>query len=399
MNYEGLDLPGGPFDLHEVYFEHDGPRLFALRAQRWDMYYILNCVDEDDEASTLTYLAVVLDKVRFSTVRGGDVDLRSAFIEANAGDVYTVVWHFDEETMLATSTLDVLEGEVPDRWLPKPGAALALRTDTAEPFDESELDQLAESGLRSVGAVELGQEDEPLTEFNFRHLMLIGGSVQDNVDALADEGYEGRRNRPSEEVQLSFIGVRAASFVMLVGTDKRGRLTERTEIFADVFGELVDLVAAGRDPESGELIERLAEHKPRTRNRFRQLLRRLVEAGTGLTLHAAPLGQARRSAALTYSQVRDSLEAVASVPDEVDEFEITRGALLALNLTRRTFEIHDLATMQKYSGYMSDEAREQADGLRVSESSLVRATVRLVAEFASEDDRTRCTLLGVVPIA
>jgi hypothetical protein len=393
--FEDLDLPGGPFDRHEVYFEHDGPRLLSLRARRWPMFYMLNCVEEDDNAGTLTYLAVVLDQTRFDAVRGGELDLRSAYVEAGVGDVHSIVWEFDEETMTATPTVETVSGAVADDWLPRPGAALALGTPTAVLFDEAELDVLAESGLRSVGAIELGQRDQPLTEFSLRGLSHIGNSIQDNVDALADEGYEGRHNKPSEEVQLAAIGLRAASFVILVGTDKRGRLTERTDLFVSVFDEFVNLVAAGADPESGELIERLSTHQPRTRRRFRQLLKRLVEAESGLTVHANPLGHARRTAALSYSKAVGSLEAMAAVPDEVTTVNIKRGSLLALNLTRRTFEIHDLASAKKYSGHMSDEARAQADGLRVSESSVVGATVEMAAAFASDDERARCTLLKV----
>lgn len=395
MRFENLDLPGGPFQVHEVYFDHDGPRLLSLRAERWPMFYMLNCVDEDDDADTLTYLAVVLDRTRFDSVRGGAIDLRSAYEEARPGDVYEVVWRFDEETLTATPTVAPVNGEIPDAWLSLPGASLSLPTDTAEPFRESELAQLGESGLRSVGAIELGQASEPLTEFSFRSLSQIGNSIQDNVDALADEGFEGKHNKPSDEVQLSVFGLRAASFVLLVGTDKRGRLTERTDVFSSVFDELMGLVAAGREPDSGELIERLGSHKPRVRNRFKQLLRRLVDAESGLTLHATPLGASTRSVGLTYGQVRETLEVVSNVPDEVKEIEVRRAALFALNLTRRSFEIHDLATMQRYSGYMSDEARGQADGLRVSELSLVSAKVQTVEEFASVDDRTHCTLLEI----
>lgn len=395
MRFEDLDLPGGPFDVHEVYFEHDGPRFLSLQAQRWPMFYMLNCVDEDDDAGTLTYLAVVLDRTRFASVRGGAIDLRSAYVEARTGDVFEVILHFDDETLTITPTVAVMDRQVPENWLPRPGASLSLPTNTAEPFRESELGVLGESGLRSVGAIELGQVNEPLTEFSFRALAQIGNSIQDNVDALADEEYEGRHNKPSGEVQLSVLGLRAASFVLLVGTDKRGRLTERTELFSSVFGEFMDLVAAGQELRSGELLERLSSHKSRTRNRFKQLLKRLVDAESGLTIHATPLGESTRSAGLTYGQVRETLEAVSSVPDEVREIEVRRGALFALNLTRRTFEIHDLATMQKYSGSMSDEARSQADGLRVSETSFVWAKVRTVEEFASEDGGTRHTLLEI----
>jgi hypothetical protein len=395
VRFEDLDLPGGPFEVHEVYFDHDGPRLLALRAERWPMFYMLNCVEEDDDESTLTYLAVVLDRTRFASVRGGALDLRSAYVEARTGDVFEVVWHFDEETLTATPVVGAMDREVPEHWLPRPGASLSLPTDTAEPFRESELGVLGESGLRSVGAIELGQANEPLTEFSFRALSLIGSSIQDNVDALADEGYEGRANKPSEEVQLAVLGLRAASFVVLVGTDKQGRLTERTELFSSVFDELMRLVAAGRELDSGELLERLSGHNRRTRNRFKQLLKRLVDAESGLTIHSTPLGGSTQSAGLTYRQVRETLDAVSNVPDEVREVAVSRGALMALNLTRRTFEIHDLATMRRYSGHMSDDARSQADGLRVSETSLVSATLKTVEEFASEDDRTRCTLLEI----
>lgn len=395
MRFETLDLPGGPFEVHEVYFSHDGPRLLSLRAQRWPMFYMLNCVEEDEDSGTLTYLAVVLDRTRFDSVRGGAIDLRSAYEETRAGDVYEVVWRFDEDTLNVTPSVAPANEEIPEGWLPRPGASLSLPTDTAEPFRESELTQLGESGLRSVGAVELGEASEPLTEFSFRSLSQIGNSLQDNLDALADEGFEGKHNKPSEEVQLSVFGLRAASFVLLVGTDKRGRLTERTDVFSSVFDELMGLLAAGRELDSGELIERLGSHKPRNRNRFKQLLRRLVEAESGLTLHATPLGGSTRTVGLTYRQVRDTLEVVSNVPDDVKEIEVRRAALFALNLTRRSFEIHDLATMQRYSGYMSDEARREADGLRVSESSLVWAKVRMVEEFASVDDRTHCTLLEI----
>lgn len=223
-----------------------------------------------------------------------------------------------------------------------------------------------------------------------RALGKVGTTLQEAIDALAQEerGEPTERGaikrETTEEVQMSVVGLRAASFVLLVGTDKRGRFLERGDFVAETLGRLVELVQAGED--EGKLVTAMRGYGPRARGKFTTLLRAVTEAGSGLGVHVAPVERPVRSALLDVHQVRRALSIIEGVRPEIEELHLDRVILTALNTTRATFEVWDSVSGARYSGPVTREAREMVEGLRVGHSSYVQVDLEIEIDFAAIGD-------------
>ena len=380
------ELPYGPLVVEEVYFQHDGPRFFAVRSERWGMRLLALCVDEDELDQSVTYIYLALSQARFQQVRSGRISLRQAFDLAQSGDVWQVTADYLSDP--PENHVEQLAA-VPEEWLPDADAFLDLPTATAPDFRPEELGQEARESQRSLMAVELDPAEANTTELRLRVLGRVATSLQDTLDAMAQEE-QGERTvsgaikaEITSEVQMSVYGLRAASFVLLLGIDREGKLFERADLVSGTLGRLVTLVESASSADT--LLPQLQEYGPRVRGRFRQLLQNAVEAGSGLAVHAAPLTTEQQAATLNREQVRSALTTIADVSPDVREILLPRVALTALNTHRHTFEVWDSVQGSRYSGVLSPEAREQVDGSRVGTTSFYSVKIEVQTDFASTE--------------
>lgn len=394
MNFETLDLFGKPFEIVETYVEYEGPRTFALRSAGFpDVYYFVNTVDEDDEDGTLTMLAVAVSGDRFRAVRGGVVGFRSVFTEARWNRLSVIVWAPDPETHRMFPTISPIDGSaLPERWLPTESAALNLSTDTVELYSPSYLTALSEAQSRTIFAVEIESQDTRITEFPAKQAGELQIALHREIDALARLRAASRGVR--RDIRPSVVGVRAASFVIVLAIDAPGGMIEPTEVTTEVFRDLHRLIETASRDDKSDFLEELASRGSRVRHRFVDILEPLIAAGSGLTLWSsmAFTGAVER-ASLSPQEVRDAAEAIAGVEPATETIQIRRGTLLGLNIRLGRFEISDLARGETYAGYMTPDAAIAANGLSVGDHSFVRARVRSETLFAaSEADRVHFVL-------
>jgi hypothetical protein len=127
-----LDLPGAPLTHAETYIAHDGPRTFALRSADPDIFYIVNDVDEDEEAGILFSLIVAVSARRLQEIRTGVIPFRLAFTEAQHGTLHLASTFYSaappgDETFLKPMSAAYL----PESWLPAVGARLSMTVQPA----------------------------------------------------------------------------------------------------------------------------------------------------------------------------------------------------------------------------------------------------------------------------
>lgn len=145
--------------------------------------------------------------------------------------------------------------------------------------------------MRTVAAVELDADGENLTEFPLRGLGLVGTTLQDTVDALAQEVSGTPIDRGAipraitDDVQMSALALRAASFVLVIGTNKRGGLIDNGPRVESTLNRLVDLIVKGSVPE--ELATSLRDYG--ARGKFTYLLRAVSGSGSEIGVVTAPL--------------------------------------------------------------------------------------------------------------
>jgi hypothetical protein len=161
---------------------------------------------------------------------------------------------------------------------------------------------------------------------------------------------------------------------------------------------LVDLLATGAEP--GSLVPALQRYGARARSKFTGLLRSVSVFGSGLGVTLAPQEKPVRTASLTAPQVAAALAAIDAVEPTERFIHVSRGILQGSNTRRGTFDLHDLATGNRYVGKVSSDAQRAIDGLRVGTHSYVAAEILEVIAFGSEDQETgrKYTLLSIQAI-
>lgn len=382
------DLPYGSLEMEEIYFQHDGPRFFALKSSRWGMRLLGFCVAEDEENEQVTYIYLVLTLSRFYQVRSGAMSLLDAFNKAEEGDIWEVIADYRLEPP-ANRTRQVTA--VKSEWLPTEDAFLNLPTPSVLEFDPNQFVRDSIEMQRSLIAIELDPEQSRLTELSLRSLGHFSTYFQDVIDAIAQEE-QGERTasgpvagKISSEVQVSALGVMAASFVLIVGVDRGVRLLENRELVSKTFGRLTSLVNSATN--SGELISQLKEYGPRTRRGLRLILHSASVIGSGLKVHSAPIEGQSSIASLSRTQVESALGYIASVKPTLSEVTLNRVALTALNTSYHTFEVRNMLQGSKFSGHIAPEARIQTNGLRVGDATLYSVKIGIETDFASTEDQ------------
>jgi hypothetical protein len=397
MDFESLPMFGAPFEHVETYVYYDGPKTFAMRSPRWDIYYFVNAVDEDESDYSTTFLAVGVNRHRFEAIRSGLVKFRDAYVQASRGALYSIVWRYDAEDQEYVDVKWVNPSALTDSsWLPAEGVGLDLHTPTAPEFDRNEVAQIASAQGRTAFAVKLDTGHARITQFPQKQQGQVEIAISGVFDALVREiTPPGASARDMYTVSL---GTRASSFVILLGVESPNALVEPVEVSAAVFEQLENLLRlAGEDDKSG-LIEALGEHKHKARNRFKDILEPLAETRSGIALTTSvAYSEELRTINLAPTAVRTTLNAIKNVARESESISVHRGVLIGKNVRLERFEIFDASSRRSYYGYMTDAARDQAAEIPVNENSLVRAEIRREWAFAGRDEPTgaRFTLTWV----
>lgn len=380
-------LPYGPLERIEVYFEHDGPKFFALRSTSLDVRLFALCTGEDDDAETLDYLYLAMSPQRFQRVRSGAVTLRDAFESAAHSEIWRVVEDYSTNEP-SVSAMPIAFDRIPLIDLPDVGARLNIPTPTAQVLDLEELRDRASASHRTFAVLELDATGQNLTEFPIRNLGTIGELFQESVDALAQEEIGQPTVRGAipahitADVQMNAVDLRAASFAVVVATDNRGALMDNAPLVEATLMRLINLIAAGHEPDT--MIEALRGYGGRARSKVVSLLRAVSDAESGLGVAVTPRSGELTSARLSAREVRAVIQAVSVVKPLERDIPVERGHLVGSNTRTSTFELEEATgKRERYSGKVSEEAIPQIDGLRVGSSSpIVTATIRETVEFS-----------------
>jgi len=285
MDFESLELVGGPFEHVETYVYYEGRRTFAMRSLTWpELYYIVNTVDEDDETGSLTTLAVAMNGDRFRAVRSGTVAFRDAFANAPRGTVSVVEWRYDDDDEVHPEIRAIEAVDLPPAWLPVADVGLDLPTHTVASFKRDALLSLAEAQSRSVFAVEIETSGARITEFPARNAGELQIAIDGEIIALAKEVTAGTKSVVAKEIHASVLELQAASFVLVMAIDTPGALVEPVEVTDEVFVRLNNLVGAVASGDSAAFLVELKKHDPTVRNRFKDMLRPLSAVGSGIAL-------------------------------------------------------------------------------------------------------------------
>jgi hypothetical protein len=387
MDFESLELFGSPFSHVETYVYYEGRRTFALRSRTWPgLFYIVNTVEEDEELERVTTVLVAVTEERFLAIRSGIVPFREAFTRAKPSELFVVFWDWrdDKESYEASISPPVME--IPERWLPGEGLRLDLKTHTAKAFKANELLALSAAQSRTIFALRVEHEGARITEFPVRNLGAIQVALDGEVEALARE-IVGPGSALVREIQPSVLELQAASFVIIMAIDTPDSIVEPTDVTSEIFARMNRLLQAMTSGDQNVFLTELASHGSKVRNRFRDLLTPLAQAGSGISLSTVvAFTDELVSTSATARHVTSAVRAMEEAAPEISHIFLKRATLIGLFLRTKRFDLVDSASQIRYAGYMSDEAVRSANGFAVGDTSYVTARVRIEVAFASSDE-------------
>lgn len=374
----------GQLALSEVFFEHDGPRLFVAESRAGNLF-LANCIDEDEEEQTETYLYVSVSRDRLNLARSGHMPLREVFTDPEDGFVYQITAEYAPDE--PRNRLQIIQAaQIQNEWLPLPDARLDLETETLPSFDPVRFKNDSEKQNRSRIAIEIFPPDTRRTEYSLRSLSRLAGSFQETLDSLAQE----ERGRPTarglipeeilQESELVFTGALAASFVLVLAPKSNPTLLGHDLINRSTARLLELLNAAG---SQRGLTEVLNGYGIRARSKFRSLLTVLSddETGTGVFL-ATQLGELNK-AEVQLESVRHALAIIDDRSPDSEKLELERVTLVGVNLRTGIFELFDNVGGQRYSGQMAPSAKAEISGLPTGDEHFYAAVLLKTMEYST----------------
>ncbi|MGH7294456.1 MAG: DUF6575 domain-containing protein, partial [Polyangiaceae bacterium] len=179
--------PLGKLELVETYVYYDEPRLFFCRNGA-GQHFLAAWVGDD--ATSSQWLYVPVSAPRMKQIRGGAIELRVAFSEAEDGLVFEVRNPLREGPATA-SAIDC--ARIDTTWLPAPGAKLELPEDTLPQPEGAANSRSARSALQAatdivVGPRELRRTTTPGALVEVAHMRLVPNLGKQRVfDMLTSE--------------------------------------------------------------------------------------------------------------------------------------------------------------------------------------------------------------------
>jgi hypothetical protein len=391
----------GPLDISEVFFEHDGPRLFIAQSGAGNLF-LANCVDEDEEEYTETYLYVSVSRARMNLVRSGYIQLRDVYTQAEDGFVYQITAEYGR-AIPGNRLVTIPANQIQEDWLPLADARLDLPTETLPSFNPEKFRVDSEGEFRTRIALEIYPPLMRRTEYSLRSLSRLAGSFQDTLDSLAQE----ERGRPTarglipeeilQESELVFTGALAASFVLVLAPKSSPTLIGH-DLVNKSTARLLELLQAADSQD--ELTRLLSGYGIRARSKFRSLLTMLSDDETGAGVFLADhLGQLS-VAEIHLESVRHALSIIDDRSPDSEKLELARVTLVGVNLRTGIFELFDNVAGQRYSGQMAPEAKAQMSGLPTGEEHFYTAALLKTMEYSTmtTDVTSSYRLLRIHPI-
>jgi hypothetical protein len=342
-------------------------------------FFLALWVDETSDFDRWLYAPISLERLAY--LKSGGIDLRSAFSNAENKFVFDVKVFYDKNT----SNIKIMAcRDLTDDLLPVEGEFLSYDSPIITP-KKAEVSQKAEV---SHTASQINREVLDLT-FNFptlnsteapiANLGIILQSLQNLIDAIGQvkTGHGGQPGKiPStitEETKLAMAGTFSGSFgVEIIALSPANLFGE--SLVREAIEEFIALLKVGSKRE--QLGERLLGLRGRSISRYRNLLKGLVTAGTGVGIEwGSPKAGGGGVANLTLTTAK----AVIAILDQITtqdpvEYEII-GELIGGNKRTGSYEIKNRENSEKYSGKVLEQAEQD-----IAEASLGRIYVAIIRE-------------------
>jgi hypothetical protein len=349
-----IDTVLGVLEVVEVYDFYDGPRLFLSR-NRVGLLFLAAWVEDATDRDVWLFVPVSANRV--NSVRSGGLDLRSAFTEAEDGFVFRVA--VDRSgTGAEVDRIPCLR--LPDEFLPTHGEYLHLDTRTLPILHEEFAQDRARQTNRDAVILKVQVPETFRSEAPSLLLGQVIASFQWLVSsvgqALRGSATNRGRLRPEiiRETQLLVTGFAAGSFAVTLESAETPNVVGESLVDA-ALETVYEIFDARANVEN--LRPRLAKVMPRAVSTYVALLRNLTSTGTGLDLEwASPLHERGGRVTLSATDVAEIVDVVRRSNLQVPLLITADVRLLGLNVRTLYFEVEDLATGERYTGHVADDA-------------------------------------------
>jgi hypothetical protein len=361
----------GNLEIFEIYKYYDKPCVFSCRNMAEHIFLAL-WVEEKLDCDRWLYAPISL--LRLAYLKSGGIDIRSAFSNAEDNFVFDVEVFYDN----IPSNIEMIAcPNLTNDLLPIEGEFLNYDSPTITP-KKAEASRTAIQIKREVLNLTFNFPTLHRTEAPIANLGIILQSLQNLIDAIGQikTGQVGRPGKIpftiTEETKLAMAGTFSGSFgVEIIALSQDDLFGE--SLVRKAIEEFIALLKVGSKRD--QLRERLLELHGRSISRYRQLLKGLVAAGTGVGIEwGSPKAGGGGVANLTLPNAK----AVIAILDQIItqdpvKYKIT-VELVGGNTRKENYEIRDLRNNEKYAGKVLEEAKQDIAEARLG--TIYVATIR-----------------------
>lgn len=382
----------GLLEIDEVYVDYEGPRFFCAVSRSGRRYLALH-IDESETSDIYLYLPISDD--RFKIVRSGGLSVRTAFVEPEDGRLYTVTADYSSGLNMIDA---VSVNELTSDQLPAADVSLSISTATRPTFKSDQLAVKSGRERRTFLAFEIEPATMLRTELPLRSLSRIAGTLQDTIDALAQEvaGRPTPRGMIPQDIlrdsELVFRESQAASFVLVAASASQAGHEDRlmeSQLLEHSCERLVGLLNESESPD--RLRDLVGSYGVRVRAKYRALLEALLDEGTGVSAFVATEFGHGFSGSLKPAEVKANLGLLREIGTEVVSNHLERVNIVGVNLRTGSFELYDSREDKKYSGRMELDARDQIAGLPTGFEHFYSADLLAQEQYSNFSDEVRWT--------
>lgn len=322
----------GNLYIEEVFQFYDVPLCFSSRNEIGHRF-LSTLIDFENPAEPKWFLVPMSD-VRFSEVRSGAMDLRTAFSKPELGFLFITS---------CSELYKVGEDRIAQELLPAENARIEIKTHSLTRKIDA-LDSYARSAGREALDISFENDKYKKTVYPIKLLAQNLRAIQDVVDTLpldkaSPSASKGRIAQASlSETELGLTDLYAASFgTRLVSLSSTNVLFGDTTI-GKTLGTFLTLFEAASDESRLRTI--LSALSKRTVTKFLSLLKILAFSETSVRVAMAIPGRAKRESALTYRTAGSLVQMLTKlIDDEPLEYDLD-GVLVGLHSDRKTFYIN-----------------------------------------------------------
>ncbi|AOZ93624.1 DUF6575 domain-containing protein [Paenibacillus crassostreae] len=348
--FVGVDLLGKLY-IEEMFLFYDEPQLFTCISKFGQRFMVLY-VDYTEQDQT--WLFAPLTEARLAFAKSNRISLYDVFTKPEDEFIWKVIKENNSNIAKATQ-IDPMG--ISSDLLPTEDAYLNWKNDEMMPCINEKIFEMAQSERRDIVNLSLEIANGHVREIDCVSLGEVLSNTQNILYMLAHRGNSARGKIPSNikvENSLQVTGTYAASFGIQLKSNELSDLLGETRL-SDTLKLFAQLLMTKSDPV--ELKAFLITQNQRVVLKYRNLMKTLIEADTGIKVEIASPNKNYFDVKLSVQDVKNTLSILDGEINNMVTVEKIFGEIVGIHTEKKTFSFRSVDG-EHITGKLADHFNE-----------------------------------------